>query len=128
VIVLDANVLIAYLDGGDAHHEAAEALLVRASADTMAASPLTLAEVLLGPTRRGRLDVAQVVLRDLEIESPPLPAEAPARLAELRAGTGLKLPDCCVLLCAEDNAASLVTFDARLASVAEARGLTLLRG
>lgn len=47
----------------------------------------------------------------------------PLRLAELRASTGLKLPDCCVLDVAIRNQASLATFDNALATVAAARGV-----
>jgi len=41
--------------------------------------------------------------------------------------TGLKLPDCCVVLAAEDAGASIASFDERLAQCAEVRNLTLLR-
>ena len=45
VIVLDASVLIAYLDAEDAQHQKAETLLAREIDDEFAANPLTLAEV-----------------------------------------------------------------------------------
>jgi len=46
------------------------------------------------------------------------------RLARLRAGSRLRLPDCCVLLAARDAAAAgVATFDARLAEQAERLGL-----
>jgi predicted nucleic acid-binding protein len=52
---------------------------------------------------------------------------AAPRLAEIRAHTGLKMPDCCVLLAAERLSASkLATFDARLAQVAAEHGLAVL--
>ena len=54
MIVLDARVLIAYLDSDDSHHAAAEALLAEAVDDDIAANPLTLAEVLVAPARQGR--------------------------------------------------------------------------
>lgn len=56
MIVLDASVLIAYLDSNDAQHALAEGLLAREIDDDFAASPLTLAEVLVVPVRDGRLD------------------------------------------------------------------------
>jgi predicted nucleic acid-binding protein len=56
VIVVDASVLIGYLDGEDAHHGAVEALLAAAVDDELGANPLTLAEVLVVPARDGRLD------------------------------------------------------------------------
>jgi predicted nucleic acid-binding protein len=49
----------------------------------------------------------------------------PVRLALLRAETGLKLPDCCVLLAAEQSGAAVATFDDRLAGAVTRRGLRL---
>lgn len=49
--VMDASVLIAHLDSDDAHHDAAETLLVHAIDDDLGANPLTLAEVLVVPVR-----------------------------------------------------------------------------
>lgn len=65
VIVVDASVLIAHFDAGDAHHERAETLLLAVADEPLAASPLTLAEVLVGPARAGRLDAATAALRQL---------------------------------------------------------------
>lgn len=127
MIVLDASVLIAYLDGSDAHHAAAERVLTEAVADDLGVNPLTLAEVLVAPVRDGRLEPAQAALRDLEIEELPFLPDAGVRLAELRAHTGLRMPDCCVLLAAEAAGASVATFDDRLARSAESRNLAVLR-
>jgi predicted nucleic acid-binding protein len=126
VIVLDASVLIAYLDGDDRHHGAAETLLAGAIDDDLGANPLTLAEVLVAPARDGRLEPTQTALRDLEVRELPFPSDAAVGLARLRAGTGLKMPDCCVLLAAEDSGATVATFDDRLAATAERRNLEVL--
>jgi predicted nucleic acid-binding protein len=128
MIVLDASVLIAYLDGEDDHHAAGEELLARAIEDDLAANSLTLAEVLVVPVREGRLEPVRMALRDLEVQELPFPVDIAVRLAELRVTTGLKMPDCCVLLAAEDAAASVASFDERLAQTAEDRGLAVLRG
>jgi predicted nucleic acid-binding protein len=127
VIVLDASLLIAHLDGADLHHDQATAILLSAATDAedVAASPITLAEVLVGPARAGRLDQALAALRQLGVASVDLPTDAPAQLAELRAATGLKLPDCCVLLAATQTVAAVATFDAAVASAATRRGLAL---
>lgn len=125
MIVLDASVLIAYLDRDDGHHVAAEALLAGAIDDDFGANPLTLAEVLIVPIRDGRLE-AHTVLRQLEVDELPFPSNTAVRLAQLRATTGLKMPDCCVLLAAEDADATVASFDERLAHAAEARGLAIL--
>ena len=128
MIVLDASVLIAYLDGVDEHHAAAEKLMTQAIDDDLAANSLTLAEVLVVPARDGRLDQTLTALRDLEIQELPFPADTAVRLAQLRATAGLKMPDCCVLLAAQDAAASVASFDERLTQAAEKRNLPVLRG
>ncbi len=51
MIVLDASVLIAFLDSDDTHHAAAEQLLTQAVDDDLAVNSLTLAEVLVAPVR-----------------------------------------------------------------------------
>jgi predicted nucleic acid-binding protein len=125
VIVLDASVLIAHFDGTDPHHEAATALLLEAIEEGFAASPLTLAEVLVGPARAGRLAEAEAVLRELDVAAVPLPEDAPPRLAQLRADIGLRLPDCCVLLAAQDSSGVVATFDDRQATRARELGLSV---
>jgi len=126
MIVLDASLLIAYLDGSDSHHDSAEALLVDAVNDDLGVNPLTLAEVLVAPTRTGRMDAVLDVLRDLDVESLPFTVDSAVRLAELRVRTDLRMPDCCVLLAAQDAAASVASFDARLAQAAESLNLRVL--
>ena len=96
---------------------------MEAAGDEFGASPITLAEVLVGPARSGALDRATAVLAELGVQDLGLSDVAPSRLAALRAATGLKLPDCCFLLAAEQQQAELATFDSRLASVARERGI-----
>jgi predicted nucleic acid-binding protein len=126
VIVLDASVLIAYLDASDLHHGVAEGLLAREIDDEFAVNSLTLAEVLVGPAHDGRLESVIAILDDLEVRTLPLPADAATRLARLRATSRLRMPDCCVLLTADEEEARVATFDARLADAAERHGLTVL--
>ncbi len=125
MIVLDASVLIAHLDAADAHHERAGALLRDIADKPLGASPLSLAEVLVGPARAGQLDRATAVLHQLYVTSVRLDDDAPTRLAVLRAGTNLKLPDCCVLLAAEHTHGAVATFDDRLATAARERGFVV---
>jgi predicted nucleic acid-binding protein len=127
VIVLDASVLIAFLDGDDNHHAAAEQLLTHATDDDLAVNSLTLAEVLVAPIRSGRLGPTLEALHALEVRELRFPADTAVRLAELRVITGLKMPDCCVLLAAEDAPASVASFDERLAQAADMRNLPVLR-
>jgi toxin FitB len=126
VIVLDASVLIAHLDRGDSHHERAQQLLLLAVDQELAASTVTLAEVLVAPARAGQLDRASAALDELGVRAVQLDAGAHVRLATLRAATGLKLPDCCVLLAAEQVHGSLATFDDRLAAVGRDHGHLVL--
>lgn len=123
MIVLDASVLIAYLEGEDEHHQAAEALLEREIDDDFGANSLTLAEVLVVPARDDRLDEVQLTLRELEVEELPFPGDAAVKLARLRAETGLKMPDCCVLLAAEHVGGRVASFDDGLRKAAVRRSL-----
>jgi predicted nucleic acid-binding protein len=125
VIILDASVLIAHLDPSDVHHDRATELLLAAADDELGASPLTLAEVLVGPARHGKLTPAQDVIRELDIITVPLAADAPGELAALRVGTRLRLPDCCVLLAARSSGGAVATFDNRLRAAAAALGLAV---
>jgi predicted nucleic acid-binding protein len=123
VIVLDASVLIAHLDRDDAHHEAATERLLELADQPFGASSITLAEVLVAPTRAGSLPTARGALRTLGVAELSLPPNASERLASLRVETTLKLPDCCVLLGAEAAGGRVLTFDERLAREAARRGL-----
>lgn len=80
-----------------------------------------------GPARMGRTETASAAIEDLGVRSLALPADAPVRLAELRANTGLKLPDCCVLLAAESaseaTAVRVGTFDDQLIATARSQGV-----
>lgn len=123
MIVLDASVLIAYLDGEDQHHARAEILLAREIADDFGANSLTLTEVLVAPTRHNRLEAVIAALADLELEELPFPEGTATKLAVLRADTNLTMPDCCVLLAAEHKRARVACFDSRLKAAATARNL-----
>jgi predicted nucleic acid-binding protein len=123
MIVLDASVLIAHLDRHDAHHEAASECLVEHAELPFGSSSISLAEVLVGPVRAGRLQPAQEALQALGIAELPLTAGGAQRLAALRTETKLKLPDCCVLLAAQDVHGRVLTFDRRLAAEAERLGV-----
>jgi len=80
--------------------------------------------VLVGPARRGQIETAQAAIAVLGVDVIPFELEAPIRLAALRAETGLKMPDCCVLLAADAAAAEgVLTFDDALAREAERLGL-----
>jgi predicted nucleic acid-binding protein len=123
VIVLDASVLIGHLDGGDPHHRRATALLEASGATPLGSSSISLAETLVAPARAGKLELAREALARIGIAELPLGAGAPARLAGLRTTTGCKLPDCCVLLAAQEYEGAIASFDASLTRAAHSIGL-----
>ncbi len=123
MIVLDASVLIAHLDGSDQHHAQARSLLEANSGEPLGASPITLAETLVSPARAGRLGDAEAALQRLGVQELPLEQGAPGQLAEMRAEIGLKMPDCCVLLAAQDHEGIVASFDSGLLSAARKLGL-----
>ncbi|MGB3351437.1 MAG: PIN domain-containing protein [Mycobacterium sp.] len=126
MIALDASVLIAHLNPADPHHEAATELLLTGTPGEMLAHTITVAEVLVGGVRIGRGVSMRDDLRAAGIAVAPHDGEEPLRLAELRASSGLTLPDCCVLDVAIRHQASLATFDRTLAAVAVKRGVPTL--
>jgi predicted nucleic acid-binding protein len=127
VIVVDANVLIAHLDENDALHDRAVDALLTAAEQPLGCSPITLAEVLVGPAGAGRLVEARDAIAELGVAEVPLGDNAAARLAALRAETTLRMPDCCVLLAANDaQAEAILTFDDRLARAAEQRRIRVI--
>jgi predicted nucleic acid-binding protein len=125
VIVLDASVLIAYLNGADSHHDRAERLLADHIDEEFGVNSLTLAEVLVAPTRAGRVEEVRRTLAELDVHELPFPAEPATDLARLRADTGLRMPDCCVLLAARTNGGRVAAFDEGLRKAALALGLEL---
>lgn len=127
MIILDASFLIAHVRSSDPHHESATNLLFDAELTPLAASVVTVAEVLAGYAKRGRLELGTAALRDLEVHRIPMDAYMAESLAQLRADTNLKLPDCCVILAAEQaKADTIATFDEQLGKAARKRGLRTL--
>ena len=125
MITLDASVVVAHLHPQDRHHQTATEYL-RASADQgFLIHSLNLAEVLVGGVKAGR---GQEMLTDLEaigIRIADRQDGEPLRLANLRAVSGLKLPDCCALHTALTTVSTLATFDDALAKAARQRYVTV---
>ena len=61
------------------------------------------------------------MLLEIGVTEIPLPPDAAVQLAELRVESGVKMPDCCVLLAAITSHGAVATFDSRLANAATAR-------
>ncbi len=125
MITLDASVLIAHLYPHDPHHQAATAYLRASVAEGFVIHSLNLAEVLVGGVRAGH---GEEMLADLEavgIRMADPRDREPLRLANLRASSGLKLPDCCALDTAMSTGTTLATFDDALARIARQRHVTV---
>ncbi len=128
MITLDASVVIAHLDPHDPHHQAAAEYLRGSAAEEWVIHSLNLAEVLVGGVRAGR---GQEMLADLEViglRVADRPDGESLRLANLRASSGLKLPDCCALDTALSTASTLATVDDGLAKAARQRHVTVAPG
>ncbi len=120
--VLDSGVLIGLLDGSDAHHRAATAALRAAEErlDALALPAPALAEVLVGPLRRGSDAVSSVngLLSGLAVTVLPTDEVVARRAAALRAAAGLRLPDALIVATAAVAGADrLLTTDARWSPV-----------
>ena len=126
MIVLDASVLIAHLNPLDSHHEAATRLLLDVPPGSLLVHGNTLAEVLVGGARIGRGAQMHADLQAAGVRLADHDEQEPLRLAQLRATTSLKLPDCCVLDTAISNNASLATFGNALATAARQRRVAVL--
>ena len=117
LIHLDAGVIIGFLDGNDAHHAAALSMLTDAlhDGDRLAMATSAFAECLVGPSRRGNVEIRRVqdLFERLPITIVPLDAESAVIAARLRAQhRTLRLPDALVIATAVAGAADeLVTTD-----------------
>jgi len=113
MIVVDASVLIAFLDHNDKHH--ADAIEQIAQVQRFVVHPLTLAEVLVHPVREAVEDDVLARLSAIGMTVSPLPID-PVDLARIRVRSGLKMPDCVVLACAAAHGSEIATFDEQLAA------------
>lgn len=89
---------------------------------------VTLAEVLVGAVKVGRALSMRDELRAAGIAEASHDVDGPLRLVGLRAVSGLKLPDCCLLDVAIRDRASLATFDAALAAAARLHHVAVVTG
>ncbi len=115
VIVLDASVVIAFLDAADVHHPGAVAAFEKVRSEQLVLPASAYAEVLVGPARRGReaLSVVREFIADLALHVEPTSIEIAERAAHLRAShRSLRLPDALVIATADVlEATSLLTAD-----------------
>jgi predicted nucleic acid-binding protein len=125
VIILDANVLIGFLDSTDPHHAACVELLERRFTDGFAASALTVAEAVVHPARVGRDDAAVAALAAIGLQIISVTAADVSGLARVRNVYRLRMPDAVALYTALVSHAELATFDASLSAAAAAAGVAL---
>lgn len=83
----------------------------------------TMADVLVGGVRIGQGASMRDDIHAAGITVAPHDNGEPLRLAELRASSGLKLPDCRVLDVATRHQTGLASFDHALATEAAKRGI-----
>lgn len=114
--LLDASVLIAVLDPGDAHHPKAVAALRSLSGDVSVPAS-AYSEILVHPYRRGQdvADQAQRFVHDFPIQVEPVDAQIGRRAASLRArSASLTLGDALVLAAGDVlDADAVLTADSR---------------
>jgi predicted nucleic acid-binding protein len=123
VVVLDAGVIIGYLNKTDAHHGWVLDLLQRHVDDQLTVSALTHAEYLVGPARVGRIGPALMKIIDFGLDVEDFNELTATQIAVIRAETRLRLPDAAVLHTALERKGSLATTDKALAAVAQKYGV-----
>lgn len=115
LVVLDASVVIAFLDPDDVLHEAAVTALTEHQHDELLLPLTAYAEILVAPYRQGADAVAEVeaFLADLAIRIEPMTPAIARAAAQLRSKSGsLRLPDALVLATADElEADSVLTGD-----------------
>jgi predicted nucleic acid-binding protein len=125
MIALDASVLLALINSKDKHNLLARAL-TQSYMRPYLVHEINLAEVLVHAAHLGKQEVILNRLR-LVMSVAGSSGEAGAlRLAQLRATTSLRLPDCCALDAAREAGVALATFDRKLAEKARALGLEVV--
>jgi predicted nucleic acid-binding protein len=116
--------MIAALDRDDVHHNRAAAIL--SDHERFQIHPITLAETLVHPVRVGKGTETLDAVRFAGIGLLTSHDDDPLTLAQIRVRTGLKMPDCCVLLAAIRSTLTVATFDDALASAARQLGFDVV--
>ena len=126
MIVLDANALIALLDNTDAHHSWAFQMFKNTLDIEFAISAFTLAETMVRPVGLGKLEAFNLGIAGLGLNVIGFDPEDASALAQLRAVTGLRMPDAVVLFTAKKLNCWLATSDARVAASARQNSVFVL--
>jgi predicted nucleic acid-binding protein len=111
LVVLDASVVIAFLDPDDALHDAAVAALIEHQHDELVIPMSVYAEILVAPYRSGPGAVAEVeaLLADFAVRIEAIAPAIGRAAARRRSGSRrLRLPDALVLATADELEADAV--------------------
>ena len=111
LVVLDASVVIAFLDPADALHDPAVAALSVHQHDELLIPASVYAEILVAPYRRGAkaVDAVEAFLSDFAVRVAPLTPTIARAAAKLRGKSrSLRLPDALVLATADELDADTV--------------------
>jgi predicted nucleic acid-binding protein len=111
LVVLDASVVIAFLDPDGALHDAAVAAFIEHQHDELVIPASAFSEILVAPNRRGAEAVAEVeaFLSDFSIRVEALTPAIARAAAKLRSESRtLRLPDALVLATAAELGAEVV--------------------
>ena len=111
VVVLDASVVIGFLEPGDALHRGCVAAVTEHQHDDLMIPASVYAEILVAPYRAGNDAVAEVeaFLSDLAVTVEPITAAVARGAARLRSKrTSLRLPDALVIAFADELGADVV--------------------
>ncbi|GGF20867.1 type II toxin-antitoxin system VapC family toxin [Subtercola lobariae] len=126
MIVLDANVLIAFLDSSDLHHNVTLEILDAFAPEGYGASVLTVAEALVYPTRNNSQDRSASAFARIGLMTVPLAQTDALDLARIRSQYGVRMPDAVALFTALSTQSTLATFDIELAAAARAAGVDVV--
>lgn len=111
LVVLDASVVIGFLDPGDTLHDGCVAAVMKHQHDDLVIPASVYAEILVAPYRAGAKAVVEVdaFRGDLGVKIEPITAVVARGAARLRSKrTGLRLPDALVIALADEIGADVL--------------------
>lgn len=126
-IILDANFIIALYNEKDVHHSWARNVIQDTLDEELLIPALSFAETLVRPARAGNSDLIADALGELGVTVVPLLRDSAVHLAQVRADSGLRMPDAVVLQAALERDCALATSDDVLAKAAQRAGVSVFK-
>jgi len=112
VIVLDAGVVIGYLDSGDSYHALSVMVMRESAGEELHLPASAYAEVMVGAHRAGIADDVRERIDELELLIDPIDRAMADAAASLRARhRSLRLPDALLLAAADQLDGEVITTD-----------------